>query len=388
MQDIAHQSFKIMTMIKTIGYVSGANPFEDRRAWSGLIYKIREGIENAGYNVEWIPVKRTRLFTLAKMAQKLCYGRNAMTDFTNLSFRILAKEVQKNIGDVDSLFFPGGAQVAKFLKTDLPVIYYGDATYHQMIGYYWHEKSASCLCQGNETERAALERSNMVIKASQWTIDSVIKDYGQNPNKCHVLEFGANLDEKDIVPAAIYKNDILNVLFSGVDWERKGADIAMDTIRILNERGINAKLIFCGINEENIPEKYKNLEYVEYLGFLNKNDKEQYNKYIETIKRSHIFLLPTKAECAGVVFSESSAYGLPIFTYNTGGIPNYVVDGVNGYKLPLGSGADKFADKIEECLRNDEFEKLGEGGKKLYKEKLSWAAWSRRFKELMENANL
>ena len=41
--------------MKTIGYVSQANPFEDKKAWSGLIYKIREGIENAGYNVVWIP---------------------------------------------------------------------------------------------------------------------------------------------------------------------------------------------------------------------------------------------------------------------------------------------------------------------------------------------
>lgn len=375
-------------MIQTIGYVSEQNPFEDRRAWSGLIYKIREGIENAGFKVKWIPAKRTKLYILAKIVQKLYYGRSAMTDFNNISFRILAKGVQRNIKGVDALFFPGGAQVTKYLKTDLPVIYYGDATYHQMIGYYWHEKSASCLRQGDETERAALDRSTIVIKASQWTIDSVINDYGQDPKKCHVLEFGANLDEKDIVPASVYNGGTLNVFFSGVEWNRKGADIAMDAVRILNEKGVNAKLVFCGINEDNIPEKYRNLEHVEYLGFLNKNNKEQYAKYIDAIKRSHIFLLPTKAECAGVVFSESSAYGLPIFTYNTGGIPNYVVDGVNGYKLPLGSGADKFADKIEECLRNNEFAKLGEGGKRLYEERLSWAAWSRRFKKLLEKSNL
>lgn len=373
-------------MIKTIGYVSEHNPFEDRRAWSGLIYKIREGIENAGYKVKWIPAKKTKLYTLAKTAQKLYYGKDAMTDFTNLSFRILSKEVQKNINGVDALFFPDGAQVTKFLKTDLPVIYYGDATYRKMIGYYWHEKSASCLRQGDGNERAALDRSTMVIKASQWAIDSVVKDYGQDPGKCHVLEFGANLDDKDIVPASVYKEGTLHVLFSGVDWERKGAGIAMDTIRILNERGVSAKLIFCGISKENIPEEYRNLEYVEYAGFLNKNDKEQYARYIDAIKRSHIFLLPTKAECAGVVFSESSAYGLPIFTYNTGGIPDYVVDGVNGYKLPSGSSAEKFADKIEVCLRNNEFTALGEGGKRLYEEKLSWAAWSTRFKKLMEES--
>jgi len=31
---------------RTIGYVSAVNPFEDRKAWSGSIYKIREAISD------------------------------------------------------------------------------------------------------------------------------------------------------------------------------------------------------------------------------------------------------------------------------------------------------------------------------------------------------
>ena len=37
------------------GYISKENPFEDKKAWSGLVYKIRESIENAGFVVKWIP---------------------------------------------------------------------------------------------------------------------------------------------------------------------------------------------------------------------------------------------------------------------------------------------------------------------------------------------
>jgi hypothetical protein len=28
--------------MKTIGYVTAAHPFHDRKAWSGTIYKVRE----------------------------------------------------------------------------------------------------------------------------------------------------------------------------------------------------------------------------------------------------------------------------------------------------------------------------------------------------------
>ena len=44
---------------KVIGYICDTNPFEDRLTWSGLIYKIREAIESAGYQVVWIPYDKT-----------------------------------------------------------------------------------------------------------------------------------------------------------------------------------------------------------------------------------------------------------------------------------------------------------------------------------------
>lgn len=50
--------------MKTIGYVTAADPFHDRKAWSGTIYKVREAIENAGFNVFWIPVRLSFLHNL------------------------------------------------------------------------------------------------------------------------------------------------------------------------------------------------------------------------------------------------------------------------------------------------------------------------------------
>lgn len=139
-------------------------------------------------------------------------------------------------------------------------------------------------------------------------------------SKCHVLEFGANIDERDIVKTDIYHGGPVNILFSGVEWERKGADIAIDTVKELNRKGVEAKLFLVGIKEENIPEKYKNISCVDYIGFLNKNIPEQYQKLITIMGRCNLFLLPTKAECAGIVLCEASAFGLPIFTFDTGGL--------------------------------------------------------------------
>lgn len=269
--------------------------------------------------------------------------------------------------------------MAAYRKFNKPIIYYTDANFKIMVDYYWYNLPKWIIQQGNETERLGIQNSYINIRASKWAADSVVNDYNGNPNRNYVIEFGANIEDKDIFHIKPYTKGTLNILFSGVDWTRKGAKIAIDTVRLLNERGITSKLLLVGLTD--IPRQYINLPYIENIGFLNKNYPDQYQKYIDTIKRSHIFLLPTRAECAGIVFSESSAYGLPIFTYNTGGIGNYVIDGVNGYKLPLTADGNDFANTIITCIKNNELEKLSHGGIKLFNEKLNWNAWAKSLKK-------
>lgn len=60
--------------MKTIGYVTAADPFHDRKAWSGTIYKVREAIENAGFNVFWIPVRLSFLHNLYVKISAFRYG--------------------------------------------------------------------------------------------------------------------------------------------------------------------------------------------------------------------------------------------------------------------------------------------------------------------------
>lgn len=374
--------------MKTIGYISNINPYKDKKAWSGSIYKIREGIENAGYKIEWIPY-RTDTFKhkFLKILLNAIFGRHTLIDHNKYYYKLCAKTIDLNlIQKCDYIFFPGAAQIAIYIKINKPIIYYADGTFNIMKDYYWYNLSKWIIKQGNRTELLAIQKSYINIRASKWAADSVLNDYNGDPKRTYVIELGANIEDKDIFHTETYKSGTLNILFSGVEWKRKGAEIAIDTAYKLNKRGIKCKLFLVGLR--NIPNKYINLPFIENFGFLDKNYPEQYQKYIEIVKKSHILLLPTHAECAGIVFCESSAYGLPIFTYNTGGIGNYVIDGVNGYKLPLTAKSDDFADKIEQCLNNKEFETLSYGGIKLFKEKLNWTSFSKSFKKVMKDNNL
>lgn len=351
------------------------------------MFKLREAIEQAGFEVRWIPYKSSlgveiRRFYLRfkRLITRKHFFQGIHDPFTA---KLYAKSIDKSlVNDCDCLFFPAGAQIALFLNTKVPIIYCTDATVQGMIDYYWSGYAQESIRKAEEMESNAANLCTVNIRSSQWAIDSVIRDCKADPSSCFVLEFGANIDKKDIIPVEPYNGGLLNILFSGVDWERKGGDLAVETVQLLRDKGIGAHLIIAG--PKSIPNTARG-EFVEFVGFLDKNDEADYKRYVELFRRSHLFLLPTKAECSAIVFCEAAAFGLPCYTYDTGGTSNYVINSVNGYALPEGSSAKVFAEHIYHDIHDDNLRILRDGALKLSKERLSWDVWSKGFKCIIED---
>ncbi len=369
----------------TVGYVCDSNPFTDKTAWSGLNYKIRESIENAGCEVVWLNCRPNgKLAKLCRLWNEWMHGKSTMFEHTRFFFRLRAQAIDKSMIDrCDVLFFPRGAQVMNFLHSDKPYIYYSDATFKLLCGYYWQPLTKWQYCIGNSMEDYAIKNSRINIRASHWAADSVVQDYGYDTDHTYVLGFGANMDDADIRPIEPYTGQgRLNILFSGVDWKRKGAELAIQTVEMLNERGIDTRLYLVGLMS--VPKAYHDHPYVENVGYLNKSIPEQYDKYIQTIQKCHLFLLPTRAECAGIVFGECSAFGIPIYTYDTGGIGDYVFNEKNGYRLPITAGPKEFAEKIISTISVEMQQSLHEECLRAYREKLSWNVWSNGLRLILQ----
>ena len=383
---------------KTFGFVCAADPFNDRVAWSGTFYKTREAIQNAGFNVVWIPVEKNGIIELCYKAFLAIYEvlfckRKKIMSGSNRPFiaKLRGRAIRQDAAykSCDAFFFSGGAGGAQLsLFMDLlgkPSIFYTDATFQIMCDHHWHNLSEKEKNESIDLEKKGVNKATLNIMASQWAINSIINDYGFNPQKSFVLEFGANIDFCDIVPNEPYTNGRLNVFFSGVNWIGKGGDIAVDTVLNLRKMGIDAHLIIAGVKR--IPGKYKHYGFIHCVGFLNKNNPESYKKYIECWKKSHLLLLPTQAECAGIVFCEAAGFGIPAYTYLTGGTGNYVVDGVNGRTFAPKTQASAIAKKMKEDIDTGNFKRFHEGALELYETKLSWTAWSKRFRKIIEDSN-
>ncbi|MBP2058101.1 glycosyltransferase involved in cell wall biosynthesis [Lactobacillus colini] len=372
----------------TVGYISPVNPEKDRMSWSGTYYNTFHAIKNTGVNVKWLSYNADSLnfkiqTKLANIIYKLRYGQGSSTHSRLMSKIHVRFLDNKELNDCDVIFAPGQIDMLAKLNTKKPIIYYTDGTFKVMVNYYWFGFSDKAIKEGNITEDLATSKATYNFRASKWAANSSIKDYHAERKDTYVFPFGADVpNNHDFASIPDYSSKTLKLLFSGKDWKRKGGNIAVEAVEYLNSVGINTKLYIVGVS--NIPENLKNKDFIELVGYIDKNTPDGYNKYLRLYHECNAFILPTRAECAGLVFAEANAYAMPIFSTETGGVGDYVVNGVNGYRLPLSASGRDFGKCIEDAYKDKKFDDLSRGALELYKTSTSWDAWSENFKKFLE----
>ena len=94
-------------------------------------------------------------------------------------------------------------------------------------------------------------------------------------------------------------------------------------IEAANKLKLNLKIVGTGRDENYL--KLIAGKTVEFLGNVNDHDLSI------ILKNAKAFLFASRDEEFGIAPVEAMGYGLPVIAYNSGGIPEYVKDGVNGF---------------------------------------------------------
>jgi glycosyltransferase involved in cell wall biosynthesis len=254
-----------------------------------------------------------------------------------------------------------------------PITYWSDAVWDSMINYYFFDPPRSFCAKWREREQQAVRRAAHAVYASDWAATGASESYGVDQNKLAVIPFGPNLDinhDRSAVESAIAarRRNSCALLFIGVDWKRKGGTIAVEAAQLLNDRGLTTELVVVGCR---VPGKKP--PFVKELGYISKRTPEGRHQLSQLLRTSNFLVFPTRAECAGVVFSEASAFGLPIITNDTGGIATYVRQGVNGIRIPLSLGAGAYAEEIWRLFHDrSAYSAMALAGWEEYKQRLNW----------------
>ena len=198
----------------------------------------------------------------------------------------------------------------------------------------------------------------MSIYISHWSSDSAIKYYNADSDKVSIVPFGANISTQKIsleeIKSVLRKRstDVCKILFLGVDWFRKGGDIAIDAVRYLNEELRQpAELHIVGIDDlpvENLP------PYIINHGRISKATPEGMKKVEDLILQSHFLFIPSRADCTPIVFSEAMSHAVPCVSAATGGIPSIVND-TNGIILSSQVEPKEYAQQIYKTFENKSY---------------------------------
>ena len=364
----------------------------DENKLSGSVYHMLGAIERNGCDVTILGPVPARQFLAGKLAQRFRQFRRAY-NFEHGFFMAhrYAKEFSKRLREqpVDCIFAPRSSTEIALLKTKIPVVYYSDTTFAALYNYYpWFSNFMPLSeWEGNKIEKAALHRSQFAVFSSQWAADSAIREYGIDADRVSIVPMGPNLRKIPARSSVLRPKDPgeCKLLFIGVEWERKGGQIAYDTYRLLKSKGIQASLTICGCT----PPPYVKDAGVKVIPYLDKAQGQDYARFEDLLRSHHFFILPTRAECFGVVFCEASAFGLPSLATDTGGIPTAVRNGVNGYRFPLEAGAEVYADRIASLFKNydTQYVPLCTSARDLFENELNWDAFAREMIALFKKAS-
>lgn len=275
------------------------------------------------------------------------------------------------------------------LNTDLPIFLYTDATLKNVENYYpdFTGISPKSMKAGHALERRALAKCRHIFYTSEWARQSAINDYGVNAERTSVLTRGANFvganneDETRRFVAARAKDKIC-LLLIGIDYKRKGVDIAVGAVSELQRRGVDAQLTVVGCN---LPPEVEALPYVHNVGFLSKQKPEEEHRLRELFQMSHFFILPTRAECNAIVVLEACSFGLPILATDTGGVGTCVIEGVTGRTMPFEAGGIEYADAIQDLIADrGAYESLCLSAFRKYSAELNWDYVARTIRDTIQ----
>jgi glycosyltransferase involved in cell wall biosynthesis len=330
--------------------------------WSGLGYYMAKSLEQQGIHL--IRIDCSVRFSLAQRLRrkliKLCWRKIQQPERDNAYLKRMADKASRLLaGRKYDLIFAAGSLPVSFLHSDKPIVFYTDATYDGMIRLYTEKNKLwrQSLLQGNRAEERAIHNASLIFYTSEWAKKDAVTSYKANPAKIRQLGFGPNL-RSDLTRAdmrtLIHRRKQArrkNFLFIGIDWVRKGAATAIETIARLNEMGMPATITMVGCR---VPPGITLPSFVVHHPFISKNKEDGMRKLRTLYENAEFFLLPTLADCTPVVFSEAAAYGLPVITTDVGGCRSVIIDKVTGYCLPKEQFVEEATKRIAALWQDEE----------------------------------
>lgn len=247
--------------------------------------------------------------------------------------------------------------------------------YDELAAEYGHapDRPSPLATLKHRWNKSVFNQAFRLLPATAWAGRSLVEDYDVPPDRVEVLPPGTDLDRfRPDRSEGGSERSKLSVLFVGGDLHRKGGDIVLDWFRTMTRRDVELHIVTRDAIEPG-------QAIVHRLAYEDEALPELY-------RRSDIFVLPTRAECFGLVLTEAMASGLPCVTCPVGGVPEVVLDGVTGLHTQPGDPAS-FSQAMDTLLADPALrQRMGNAGRLRAEERFDARRNVRRIVEILRDA--
>lgn len=149
------------------------------------------------------------------------------------------------------------------------------------------------------------------------------------------------------------------ILYAGQIIRGKGVDVLLESLALLKSKfecvilGDGNHRAYC----EELSRKLGLADRVTFKGFVPQEELKSYYRECSAVALSSVWPEPI-----ATIGLEVMRYALPVVAFDAGGIKDWLVDGENGFLVPLTDKA-KYASRLDELLKNKSLARqLGENG--------------------------
>lgn len=233
----------------------------------------------------------------------------------------------------------------------------------RLLGPWWEKL---------ETE--ILRNATLTFTMSSHITRSIVEDYGCAPEKVRCVFVGNNTPIAAGVSTDLARYQRKEILFVGVNWERKGGPELLEAFHCLRAKHPEARLTIIGcspqISEPGF-EVFGRIEPTRVTGFY---------------QRASLFCLPTKLEAFGISYIEAMHHALPVVGTDMGAIPDFIHNGENGFRVKLGD-IEQLAAVLDELLDKPTLmQRMGQRSLEIARDNYTWNQMGARLEENIRTA--
>lgn len=270
---------------------------------------------------------------------------------------LLLSELQDRAGE-----FVFSFQLQSLFDTHIPGIphyIYTDHTHLENLSYPEFDRRRLHAPEWLALEKRIYKNASHIFTRSTNISASLMNEYNVSETKVTCAFAGVNVPNS----GAVADNDGYankNILFVGLDWERKGGPALLKAFQDVLIAHPDANLTIVGAQPP------VNTSAIKVLGPL------PFEGVQREYRKASIFCLPTRLEPFGIVFVEAMSHALPIVATHIGAIPDMVIEGESGY-LVAPDDADGLSQALLALLADPaKCKRFGERGQRLAFKRYNW----------------